>query len=162
METNIENNPSNSLSGKEIDTYSRQMILPEIGLQGQNRLKNAKVLCIGAGGIGSSCLLYLAGAGVGKIGVVDSDCVERTNLHRQIIHSVDKIGEKKVFSAKSRMEQLNDFCNVEAIDARIDQTNAQELVRQYDLVIDGSDNAKTRYLVNDACVIEKVGPMNSG
>ena len=82
MQTNIENNPNNCLTGKEIDVYSRQMILPEIGLQGQNRLKNAKVLCIGAGGIGSSCLLYLAGAGIGKIGVVDSDIVERTNLHR--------------------------------------------------------------------------------
>lgn len=156
METNLDNNPRNTLSGPEIDVYSRQMILPEMGLTAQNKLKNAKVLCIGAGGIGSSCLLYLAGAGIGKIGVVDSDVVERTNLHRQVIHSADNVGMKKVDSAKLRMNALNDFSNVETIPKRIIPANAQELVRDYDIVIDGSDNAKTRYLVNDACVLEKV------
>jgi adenylyltransferase/sulfurtransferase len=114
------------------------------------------VLCIGAGGIGSSCLLYLAGAGIGKIGVIDSDVVERTNLHRQVIHSAHSVGQKKVDSAKAKMNALNDFSNVETHFKRIIPANAQELIRDYDIVIDGSDNAKTRYLINDACVLENV------
>lgn len=130
------------------------MILPEMGLEAQNKLKNSKVLVIGAGGIGSSVLLYLSGAGIGTIGVVDSDVVERTNLHRQVLHSTESLGEKKVESGKRRMLALNDFVNVQTHSTRISPVNARELIKQYDLVIDGSDNAMTRYVVNDACVLE--------
>lgn len=132
------------------------MILPEMGLKSQNTLKTSKVLVIGAGGIGSTVLLYLAGAGIGTIGVVDDDIVERTNLHRQVLHSADSVGLPKVESAKKRMRGLNDFVNVETYKMRIGPNNARDIVKKYDLVIDGSDNAMTRYVVNDACVLENV------
>ena len=139
-----------------LERYARQMILPEMGLEAQNKLKKAKVLVIGAGGIGSSVLLYLTGAGIGTIGVVDGDTVDRTNLHRQVLHSSEDVGSLKVDSAKRRMNKLNDFVNVITFPTRITKHNADEIVKDFDLVIDGSDNALTRYLVNDICVIQNV------
>jgi len=147
---------ANNLKPEEIDRYTRQMILPEISLLGQNKLKSARVLVIGAGGVGSTLLLYLASSGVGTIGIVDPDRVEETNLHRQIIHSEQSVGQLKVESAKKRMLAINRHVNVETFPVRIEPLNAQEIVSKFDLVLDGSDNALTRYLVNDACVLEKV------
>jgi molybdopterin/thiamine biosynthesis adenylyltransferase len=136
--------------------YTRQMLLGNIGFHGQVKIKNARVLVIGAGGIGSSVLMSLAGMGVGCIGIVENDVVEKSNLHRQTIHTVKNIGISKARSAKDFIEALNPCCNVVLHDTRINQTNAIGLVSQYDIVIDGCDNATTRYIVNDACVLTKV------
>lgn len=136
--------------------YTRQMLLVDIGLIGQLKIKNAKVLVIGAGGIGSSVLMSLAGMGVGCIGIVENDVVEISNLHRQTIHSVANVNKSKAESAKQFIESLNPLCNVILHDTRINQANALGIVTQYDLVIDGCDNATTRYIVNDACVLLNV------
>jgi sulfur-carrier protein adenylyltransferase/sulfurtransferase len=134
------------------DRYSRHLILPEVGEAGQRKLLESKVLTIGAGGLGSPALLYLAAAGVGTIGIVDSDVVEASNLQRQVIHTTDRIGMLKAESAKEAIESLNPDVKVEVHPFRIDDTNAKELMSQYDVVIDGCDNFDTRYVVNDAAV----------
>lgn len=132
--------------------YSRQIILPEMGLSGQEKLKSAKVLVIGAGGLGCPVLQYLTAAGVGTIGIVDDDVVTITNLHRQILYSADDIGKSKALTAKEKLSAQNPFVNFNVIPLRLDLENAAELIRDYDLVIDGSDNFPTRYLANDVCV----------
>lgn len=140
------------LEGSQRDRYSRHLVLPEVGEEGQLKMLGAKVLCIGAGGLGSPALLYLAAAGVGTIGVVDSDTVEENNLQRQVIHNTDRIGMLKAESAKEAMTKLNPDVTVNMHAFRLDESNAREVISQYDVVVDGCDNFETRYVVNDACV----------
>ena len=143
------------MSGRdEVRRYSRQIVMPEIGLAGQQRLAGARVLVVGAGGLGTPALLYLAGAGVGTLGIVDDDVVDLSNLHRQVIHDSSGVGSSKAASAAAAMARLNPLVEVETHEIRLDSSNARETVRAYDLVVDGSDNFPTRYLVNDACVLE--------
>jgi molybdopterin/thiamine biosynthesis adenylyltransferase/rhodanese-related sulfurtransferase len=141
------------LSPEETLRYSRHLILPDIGLAGQERLKAARVLLVGAGGLGSPAALYLAAAGVGTIGLVDWDVVDVTNLQRQIIHSTSGIGRSKLDSARARLLELNPHVHVETFATRLTSDNALEILRGFDVVVDGSDNFPTRYLVNDACVL---------
>jgi adenylyltransferase/sulfurtransferase len=141
------------LSPEEILRYSRHLILPDIGLAGQERLKAARVLLVGAGGLGSPAALYLAAAGVGTIGLVDWDVVDVTNLQRQIIHGTSAIGGSKLDSARARLLDLNPHVHVETFSARLTSENAMEVLRGFDIVVDGSDNFPTRYLINDACVL---------
>jgi molybdopterin/thiamine biosynthesis adenylyltransferase len=145
----------------ELDRYSRHILLREIGGQGQKQLKAAKVLVVGAGGLGSPVLLYLAGSGVGTIGVIDPDVVEGSNLQRQVIHTDARIGMPKVFSAEAAMRALNPFIEVRPYNRKLDEGNAAALVAEYDLVLDGTDDFDTRYLVNRACVAAGV-PLISG
>ena len=142
------------LSGEERSRYARHLMLPEVGQAGQERLKAASVLCVGAGGLGSPLLLYLAAAGVGRIGIVDGDVVELSNLQRQVIHGMDWLGQSKGRSAAYRLQELNPHCQVVLHEQMLDRDNALELIAGYDLVCDGSDNFPTRYLVNDACVLQ--------
>ena len=141
------------LSHEEIRRYSRHLLLDDVGMEGQRRLKSSSVLCIGSGGLGSPLLMYLAAAGVGTIGIVDDDVVDESNLQRQIVHATEAVGTPKVDSARLRIAQINPLVGVVTHRLRLDATNALELVRPYDLVVDGSDNFPTRYLVNDACVL---------
>ena len=143
------------LSGEEKTRYARHITLPDVGVAGQQRLKAGSVLCIGAGGLGSPLLLYLAAAGVGRIGVVDDDLVEPSNLQRQVIHGTGTVGQAKTSSARSRIKDLNPFCRVEEHGVRLSASNALELVSAYDVVVDGTDNFASRYLINDACVLTK-------
>ncbi len=142
-----------SLSNDEVARYSRHLILPEVGMEGQLKLKAARVLCIGAGGLGSPVALYLAAAGVGTLGVVDFDTVDFSNLQRQIIHGTPDVGRSKLESAKSRLNALNPEVDVVTHEMALSSQNALDLFADYDLVVDGTDNFPTRYLVNDACVI---------
>ncbi len=141
------------LSRDELIRYSRHLLLPEVGLDGQRKLKAARVLLVGAGGLGSPAALYLAAAGVGTLGIVDFDRVDVTNLHRQIIHGTSDVGRPKLHSAIDRLREVNPFVTVEPHEVRLTSANALELFRQYDLIVDGTDNFQTRYLVNDACVL---------
>ncbi|MFL5518422.1 MAG: molybdopterin-synthase adenylyltransferase MoeB [Gemmatimonadales bacterium] len=141
------------LSHAEVLRYSRHLLLPEVGVEGQRKLKAARVLTIGAGGLGSPLSLYLAAAGVGTIGIVDFDVVDLTNLQRQIVHGTSTLGKTKLESAKARLTDLNPNLKVESHDARLSAANALEIIREYDIVVDGTDNFPTRYLVNDACVL---------
>ena len=141
------------LSSDEILRYSRHLILPEVALEGQQRLKASRVLLIGAGGLGSTLALYLAAAGVGTIGLVDFDVVDVTNLQRQIVHGSKDVGRPKLESARDRLKDMNPHVHVEGYETRLTSENALEIVRDYDIVIDGTDNFATRYLTNDACVI---------
>lgn len=141
------------LTKEEYGRYSRHIILPEVGLEGQKRLKAASVLCIGTGGLGSPLLLYLAAAGVGRIGIVDFDVVDSSNLHRQIIHGTSGVGKPKIESAKERVLEINPNCQVDLYETRISSENALSLMEPYDVIVDGTDNFPTRYLVNDACVL---------
>jgi len=141
------------LSSDEILRYSRHLILPEVALDGQQRLKASRVLLIGAGGLGSPLALYLAAAGVGTIGLVDFDVVDVTNLQRQIVHGTSDVGRPKLESARDRLKDMNPHVHVEGYETRLTSENALEIVRDYDIVIDGTDNFATRYLTNDACVI---------
>jgi len=150
-----------SLREDQIERYSRQIILPNIGGKGQEKLLNGKVLVIGAGGLGSPCALYLASAGVGRIGVVDSDVVEINNLQRQIIHSTANVGKPKAESAKERMSAINPDVEVIAYKLRVTSKNILDVIKDYDIIVDGSDNFPTRYLVNDACVLSKK-PLSHG
>ncbi len=145
--------PGEDLSPEEVERYSRHLIIPEIGALGQRRLKNAKVLVIGAGGLGSPALLYLAAAGVGTLGIVDDDAVDLSNLQRQVIHGVADVGRPKTESAREAIAALNPLVNVRVHNVRLDATNALELFAGYDLILDGADNFATRYLVNDAAAI---------
>ena len=141
------------LSQEEILRYSRHLIIPEVGVEGQRRLKDAHVLMVGAGGLGSPIALYLAAAGVGRLGIVEFDVVDETNLQRQILHGTKDVGRKKVDSARDRIRDANPHVEVVAHETRLTSENALEIVREYDLVVDGTDNFATRYLVNDACVL---------
>ena len=142
------------LSSEEIERYSRQIILRGVGGPGQNKLKAARVLAIGAGGLGSPALQYLAGAGVGTLGIVDDDRVALSNLHRQLLHATGDVGRLKVDSAAEAIGRINPHVLVEKIERRIDDANAREIVTGYDLVLDGSDNFAARYAVSDACFFE--------
>tara|TARA_Y100001968_G_scaffold240100_1_gene223620 strand:+ start:1099 stop:2259 length:1161 start_codon:yes stop_codon:yes gene_type:complete len=143
----------NKINDSEISRYSRQLVLPEIGRDGQEKLKSSSVLCIGSGGLGSPLLLYLSAAGVGKIGIVDYDLVDESNLHRQVIHSMKWLGKPKIESACSRIKEINPNCIVETYKVALTTENALDIISDYDIVCDGTDNFPTRYLVNDACVI---------
>jgi adenylyltransferase/sulfurtransferase len=142
-----------ALSHEEILRYSRHLILPDVGLEGQRKLKAARVLLVGAGGLGSPAALYLAAAGVGTLGLVDFDVVDKTNLQRQIIHGTSTVGRPKLDSAKERIEDLNPNVRVETFETRLTSENALDIIREFDIVADGTDNFPTRYLVNDACVL---------
>ncbi len=141
------------LNKEEFQRYSRHIILPEVGLDGQKRLKAASVLCIGTGGLGSPLLLYLTAAGIGRIGIVDFDIVDSSNLQRQIIHGTSWVGKPKIQSAKDRILEINPYCQVDLYETRLSSENALEILKPYDVVIDGTDNFPTRYLTNDACVL---------
>jgi adenylyltransferase/sulfurtransferase len=145
--------PSEELTQKEISRYSRHLLIPEVGMEGQRRLKSSKVLVIGAGGLGSPALLYLAAAGVGTLGIVDFDMVDESNLQRQIIHGQSDVGRFKSMSAQDSIKEVNPYVQVQLHNVRLETTNAIEIISGYDLVIDGTDNFATRYLVNDACVL---------
>ena len=144
---------SAELTREEVLRYSRHITLPEVGAEGQQRLKAGRVLCIGAGGLGSPASLYLAAAGVGTIGLVDFDAVDASNLQRQILHGTKDIGRPKLASARERLRDINPNVRVEAHETSFSETNGLDLVRAYDVVLDGTDNFPTRYLVNDACVM---------
>lgn len=145
--------PADELTRDEVARYSRHLIIPDVGVQGQKRLKNARVLVIGAGGLGAPTLLYLAAAGVGTIGIVDFDVVEESNLQRQVIHGVSDIGRPKAESARDSIAEVNPLVRVQLHQVRLERSNAVELFAQYDLILDGTDNFATRYLVNDAAVL---------
>jgi len=145
--------PAAELTRDEVARYSRHLIIPELGVDGQKRLKNARVLVIGAGGLGAPTLLYLAAAGVGTIGIVDFDVVEESNLQRQIIHGVSDIGRSKAQSARDSIAEVNPLVNVRLHEQRLEPHNAVDLFEQYDLILDGTDNFATRYLVNDAAAL---------
>src|SRR3569832_1411089 len=141
------------LSNEEIFRYSRHLILPEVGLEGQKKLKRARVLLVGVGGLGSPAARYLAAAGVGTLGLVDFDVVDATNLQRQVLHGTSAIGKRKLDSARDRIEDLNPNVKVEAHETPLTSRNALEIISTYDIVVDGTDNFQTRFLVNDACVL---------
>ena len=143
----------NFLNADEQERYQKHLTLKEIGNQGQLKLKNSSVLCIGAGGLGSSVLLYLAAAGIGKIGIVDNDHVEKSNLQRQIVHDTNEVGNLKIDSAKKRIKCLNPNIEVFTFDKRISAKNVLEIIQKFDIICDCSDNFGTRYLINDACLI---------
>ncbi len=145
--------PAASLTRDEVMRYSRHLIIPDVASDGQKRLKNAKVLCVGAGGLGSPVLMYLAAAGVGTLGIVEFDVVDESNLQRQIIHGQSDIGRPKAESARDSVKEINPYVQVNLHQERIEAENALELFAQYDLIVDGTDNFATRYLVNDACVL---------
>ncbi len=141
------------LTKDDYERYSRHLILPEVGLEGQKRLKAASVLCVGTGGLGSPLLLYLAAAGIGRIGIVDFDVVDSSNLQRQVIHGTSWVGKPKIESAKNRIHEINPYCQVDLYETRLSSENALDIFRDYDVIVDGTDNFPTRYLVNDACVL---------
>jgi sulfur-carrier protein adenylyltransferase/sulfurtransferase len=145
--------PAAELTREEVARYSRHLIIPDLGVEGQKRLKNARVLVIGAGGLGSPALLYLAAAGVGTIGIVDFDVVDESNLQRQVIHGQSDIGRSKAQSARDSIREVNPLVEVRLHELRLEPENAVNLFKQYDLVLDGTDNFATRYLVNDAAVL---------
>jgi adenylyltransferase/sulfurtransferase len=140
-----------SLSADELERYARHIVMREVGGPGQQRLKSARVLVIGAGGIGSPALLYLAACGVGTLGIADDDTVSLSNLQRQVIHDTAEIGKHKVESASAAISRLNPHVKIEATPMRVDASNALDLIGKYDVVLDGSDNCATRYLGSDAC-----------
>jgi molybdopterin/thiamine biosynthesis adenylyltransferase/rhodanese-related sulfurtransferase len=145
--------PAESLTVEEIARYARHALIPDVGLEGQRRLKNARVLVVGAGGLGSPALMYLAAAGIGTIGIADADVVEASNLQRQVVHGVGDVGRPKSESAAEALAAINPLVQVVRHDVRVDSSNALEIVAGYDLVVDGTDNFPTRYLLNDACVL---------
>ncbi len=144
---------SNLLSPREIRRYNKQIMIPEIGLKGQEKLKNARVLIVGAGGLGCPVLLYLTVAGIGKISVVEFDMVDETNLQRQVLYGSSDVGKLKSIIAKNRLEHLNSLVELEIINLRLDSSNALDILKDYDVVVDATDNLDTRYIINDACVI---------
>ena len=149
----VEKGPA--LTVDEVRRYSRHLIIPDVAMAGQQRLMNAKVLCVGAGGLGSPALMYLAAAGVGTLGIVEFDTVDESNLQRQIIHGQSDIGKSKALSAKEKIAEINPNVNVVVHEIRLDTDNVMDIFAQYDLIVDGTDNFATRYLVNDACVLLK-------
>ncbi len=147
--------PPTTLSNEEILRYSRHLIMPEVGMEGQLKLKNASVLLVGAGGLGAPLGLYLAAAGIGRIGMVDFDVVDFTNLQRQVIHGTKDVGRKKLDSAFDKMADINPNVKLEKHEVAITSDNALDIIKNYDYVVDGTDNFPTRYLINDACVLLK-------
>ena len=145
--------PVAQLTVEEVRRYSRHLIIPDVGMDGQKRLKNAKVLAVGAGGLGSPALLYLAAAGVGTLGIVEFDVVDESNLQRQVIHGTSDVGKSKAQSAKETIAEINPLVDVVLHELRLDSDNVLDIFGQYDLIVDGTDNFATRYLVNDACVL---------
>jgi adenylyltransferase/sulfurtransferase len=145
--------PAPELTPQEIRRYSRHLIIPDVAMDGQRRLKNAKVLCVGAGGLGSPALMYLAAAGVGTLGIIDFDVVDESNLQRQVIHGQSDVGRPKAVSAKESVAEINPLVDVVLHEERLDSSNVMGIFSQYDLIVDGTDNFATRYLVNDACVL---------
>jgi sulfur-carrier protein adenylyltransferase/sulfurtransferase len=145
--------PATSLTKSEIQRYSRHLIMPEVGMDGQLKLKNAKVLCIGTGGLGAPLGVYLAAAGVGRIGLVDFDVVDNSNLQRQILFGTKDVGRPKIAAAADRLRDLNPEIQIDTFETRLTSDNALDLFKDYDIIVDGTDNFPTRYLVNDACVI---------
>ena len=144
---------ADGLSAEEVRRYSRHLIIPDVGMSGQKRLRNARVLCVGAGGLGSPTLMYLAAAGVGTLGIVEFDVVDESNLQRQIIHGQSDVGRSKAESARDSVKEINPYVDVILHEERLDSSNVMHLFAQYDLIVDGTDNFATRYLVNDACVL---------
>ncbi|MHB1023594.1 MAG: molybdopterin-synthase adenylyltransferase MoeB [Acidobacteriaceae bacterium] len=153
MATAIETPALPALSNDEIARYSRHLILPEVGMEGQQKLKAARVLCVGTGGLGSPLALYLAAAGIGTLGLVDFDVVDSSNLQRQIIHSTKDVGRPKIDSAAEKLKALNPHMNIIKFETMLHSSNALEIMKDFDIIADGTDNFQTRYLVNDACVI---------
>jgi sulfur-carrier protein adenylyltransferase/sulfurtransferase len=145
--------PAKELTPQEIRRYSRHLIIPDVAMVGQKRLKNSRVLCVGAGGLGSPALMYLAAAGVGTLGIVDFDVVDESNLQRQVIHGQSDVGRPKAVSAKESVLEINPLVTVNLHEERLDSSNVMDIFAGYDLIIDGTDNFATRYLVNDACVL---------
>ena len=145
--------PTGELTVDEVRRYSRHLIIPDVAMDGQKRLKNAKVLCVGAGGLGSPALMYLAAAGVGTLGIVEFDTVDESNLQRQIIHGQSDVGRSKAQSARDSVLEINPYVKVVLHEERLESENVMDLFAQYDLIVDGTDNFATRYLVNDACVL---------
>jgi adenylyltransferase/sulfurtransferase len=145
--------PAEELTVDEVRRYSRHLIIPDVGMTGQKRLKNARVLCVGAGGLGSPALMYLAAAGIGTLGIIDFDVVDESNLQRQIIHGQSDIGRPKARSAGDSVREINPYVNVVLHEEQLDSDNALQIFARYDLIVDGTDNFATRYLVNDACVL---------
>src|SRR5512142_2790010 len=149
MATVVPNVTSASLSNEEVLRYSRHLIMPEVGMEGQKKLKAARVLAIGAGGLGSPLALYLAAAGIGTLGIVDFDVVDYTNLQRQVIHTTADVGRKKLDSAAEKLRAINPFLNLRTFETKLTSENALALFRDFDIIADGTDNFPTRYLVND-------------
>src|SRR6476469_10973137 len=142
-----------TLSNDEILRYSRHLIMPEVGMEGQQKLKAARVLCIGTGGLGSPLALYLGAAGVGTLGLVDFDVVDFTNLQRQVIHFTSDVGKPKLESARQKLAEINPFVNVKLFHTKLTSENALQIFADFDIIVDGTDNFPTRFLVNDACVL---------
>ncbi len=147
--------PGPALTVDEVRRYSRHLIIPDVAMAGQQRMMNAKVLCVGAGGLGSPALMYLAAAGIGTLGIVEFDTVDESNLQRQIIHGQSDIGKSKAESAREKIAEINPYVKVITHEVRLDNSNVMEIFAQYDIIVDGTDNFATRYLVNDACVLLK-------
>lgn len=141
------------LSKDELKRYARHISLPSFGIEGQNKLRKSSVLCIGAGGLGSPCTMYLAAAGIGKLGIIDMDVVDESNIQRQILHGSSDIGVKKIDSAKDTLQEINPYVKLELYDEEFDENNAEVIAKNYDIIIDGTDNFPSRYLVNDTSVL---------
>ena len=141
------------LSKDELKRYARHISLPSFGIEGQNKLRKSSVLCIGAGGLGSPCTMYLAAAGIGKLGIIDMDVVDESNIQRQILHGSSDIGVKKIDSAKDTLQEINPYVKLELYDEAFDENNAEVIAKNYDIIIDGTDNFPSRYLVNDTSVL---------
>lgn len=141
------------LSKDELKRYARHISLPSFGIEGQNKLRKSSVLCIGAGGLGSPCTMYLAAAGIGKLGIIDMDVVDESNIQRQILHGSHDIGVKKIDSAKDTLQEINPYVKLELYDEAFDENSAEEIAKNYDIIIDGTDNFPSRYLVNDTSVL---------
>ena len=141
------------LSKDELKRYARHISLPSFGIEGQNKLRKSSVLCIGAGGLGSPCTMYLAAAGIGKLGIIDMDVVDESNIQRQILHGSNDVGAKKIDSAKDTLQEINPYVKLELYDQAFDENNAVVIAKNYDIIIDGTDNFPSRYLVNDTSVL---------
>ena len=141
------------LSKDELKRYARHISLPSFGIEGQNKLRKSSVLCIGAGGLGSPCTMYLAAAGIGKLGIIDMDVVDESNIQRQILHGSNDIGVRKIDSAKDTLQEINPYVKLELYDQAFDENNAEVIAKNYDIIIDGTDNFPSRYLVNDTSVL---------
>lgn len=153
---------SDELSTEELQRYDRQIILPDVGIEGQKKLKNSKVLIVGAGGLGAPAAMYLAGAGIGTIGIADADTVSVTNLHRQIIHSTHSAGINKAESAKDTMADINDLIDIRSYPYFITPDNIEDIIEEYDFIIDAADNFETKFLINDACVLNRKAFCHAG